>query len=109
MGGRSSFCGLTMVVVVVMSITILSSSYSCRGSVLMKANATYGGVSTTEMIIYHDITRFLMPPGSKPVTGNTGEPNIVPCNNGPGNQFGQCGGNANNQQQCNRYDTTKPC
>ena len=98
-----------MVVVVVMSITILSSSYSCRGSILMKANATLGSVMTTELIIKHDITRYLIFKGATAVTGATADPNIVTCGNGAGNTFSGCGGNANNTQQCNAYQGPNAC
>uniref|UniRef100_A0A0A0KVT8 Uncharacterized protein n=1 Tax=Cucumis sativus TaxID=3659 RepID=A0A0A0KVT8_CUCSA len=108
MGSRSSFSGLTMVVVV-MLITILFSSHSCRGSVLIKANATYDVVMTEELMIYGDINRHLMPSGSKAKTGKTHERNVVACGNGAGNTYAVCGGSISNENKCDAYKGPNAC
>ncbi|KGN52518.1 hypothetical protein Csa_007870 [Cucumis sativus] len=113
MGSRSSssssFSGLTMVVVVMMLITILYSSHTCRASVLIKANATYGGVMTAELLIYPDVTRYLMYDHADSKTGKTKDKEVVVCDNGKGNSFSGCGGSSSNKKQCNAYGDPKDC
>ena len=106
MGGRCSFWGVA--VVAMMLTTILCSSHCCRGSVLTKANATYGEV-TAELLIQSDITRYLMFNEAEVKTGNTPNPNVKACDNGAGNPMGACGGSANNKKHCNAYDGAAAC
>uniref|UniRef100_A0A9I9DQD6 Uncharacterized protein n=1 Tax=Cucumis melo TaxID=3656 RepID=A0A9I9DQD6_CUCME len=108
MGSRSSFSGLTMVVVM-MLITIFCSSHSCRGSVLIKANATYDVVMTEELLIYPDINRYLMFKGVDAKTGKTNDKNVVACGNGAGNSFAGCSGSTSNKKKCNAYKGPKAC
>ncbi|WP_247999883.1 hypothetical protein, partial [Escherichia marmotae] len=61
------------------------------------------------LLIYGDITRYLMFDGAEAKTGNTPNRNVEACGNGAGNSFVACGGSPDNKKRCNAYNRGVPC